>query len=107
MQISTASTPVMQVHITTKAELGAPFDPTGDTVEMCFLPDGVAPVLSTTWFPASWQTDTMTSRYYAQCQIGLNTSVGVLSVGTWRPWVRITDTPELIILPARTAFSVV
>ena len=74
---------------------GAVYDPTADLVEIAFKPPGVDPT-GPDWHAASWETAGATT-FYARLLVG---PVGglVLAVGTYRMWVRVTDSPEVPVL---------
>ncbi len=92
-QISTGSLEYVRVPIRAVAA-GAVVDPTGSDVEMAFLRGAAAPA-DGDWKTASWDTDTTTypPTYRAQCLVGDGGAVE-LTAGTYRVWVRVTDSPE-------------
>lgn len=98
-QISTASLEYVRVQVSAR-EAGAAVDPTGSTVTMAFLLTDTAPV-SGDWKTASWDTDATTTpdTYRAQCLVGSGGAV-TLTAGTYRVWLKITDSPETPIKPA-------
>jgi len=74
---------------------GAVVNPTADTVEMAFTLNDAEPT-SPDWKSASWETDANTEpdTYYARCLVGPGGTV-TLADGTYRVWVRVTDSPEI------------
>lgn len=82
-------------------EAGVAVDPTGDTVEMAFKSDGSEPG-GGDWVAASWESDTGPNpdRHYARIIIGPGGTV--LSDDLYEVWVKVTDTPEIIVKKAGT-----
>jgi len=73
-------------------------DPTADTVEMAFTASGNP--TSGDWKAATWHTDASDPArpvHYARCLVGPAGTV-TLAPGTYRIWVRVTDTPEVPVL---------
>lgn len=87
------------VPIGTK-QSGVEVDPTNDTVEMAFVAQGAVPG-SSDWHAGSWETDTsqFSPIYYARCLVGPAGTVA-LTAQVWDCYVRITDSPEIPVLPA-------
>jgi len=92
----------MRLHVSSKEyvkvplsgeEGGVPIDPTGLTVEMAFPENGSDP---TTWFTAVVETVTTTTpdTYRVKCLVGPG-GTATLPVGRYRPFVRLTDNPEI------------
>lgn len=78
---------------------GVPYNPTADQVYMAFSP-GVAtstPVSGLTFYTGTW--DTAQGAYYALCLVGPGGTT-TLAVGTWTVWVKISDNPEIPVIPA-------
>lgn len=75
---------------------GVTYNPTADLVEVAFKAPGVDPT-GPDWHAATWET--AGTSYYARLLVG---PVGglVLAVGTYRMWIRITDSPEVPVLEA-------
>ena len=74
-------------------------DPTTDTVQMAFIAPGTDPQ-PTDWKTATWDT-TVTlgaNQYMAQCLVGPGGTVQ-LAVGSYQYFVKVTDNPEIPILP--------
>lgn len=92
VSISSLSTEYLQVPVQAQVN-GLPFNPTSDVVQMAFVPIGSVnyPV---TWFTGSWST-TAQGNYLAQCLIGPANGGVVLTPGTYKIWVKITDSPEV------------
>ena len=74
------------------------YNPTGDTVEAAFKLPGVAPT-APDWKAASWLT-TSIGRFFALCLVGPGAGAVInLPVGTYKMWLRITDNPEVPVIP--------
>ncbi len=86
---------------------GQPYDPTGDTVEMAFIPLDQQEPGSADWNAATWETDTNggTVSYLAVCLVG--PGAVELAVGSWHIFVRITDNPEVPVLECPTTLSII
>lgn len=95
LTVSSLSTVNIQVPVQASAE-GAPYNPTSDTVQLAFALSSAYPV---TWYTGSWTT-TVQGNYIAQCLVGPANSGVVLAPGTYTVWVKITDSPEVPVLPA-------
>lgn len=93
--ISDLSTVFIKSRITATKN-GTAYNPTADLVEVAFKTPGVDPA-GPDWHAASWET--AGTAYYARLLVG---PVGglVLAVGTYRMWIRITDSPEVPVLEA-------
>lgn len=100
LAVSKASTEYIRVPMSSE-RAGAPYDPTGDTVQMAFLA-GAGPPADADWKTASWDTDATTypATYWAQCLIGPAGGTVTLTAGVWSVWVKVTDSPEV---PVRRA----
>lgn len=75
---------------------GNPLNPTGDTVQFAFLPDGVKPGVGD-WKTGSWDTTQPRptgNAYMAQCLVGPGGTV-TLAPGTYTMWIKILDSPEV------------
>lgn len=95
LAVSRASTEYIRVPMASERS-GAPYDPTGDTVQMAFL-TGAGPPESGDWKTASWDTDSTTypPTYRAQCLIGPAGGTVTLTAGVYSVWVKVTDSPEV------------
>lgn len=93
LQQSAASREYVRVPMASE-RAGAPYDPTGDTVQMAFL-TSAGPPTSGDWKTAGWDTDATTypPTYYAQCLVGPGGTV-TLTAGFYTVWVKVTDSPE-------------
>lgn len=96
MRISSLSKEYARVEVSAR-EGGAVVDLSNMAVEMAFTAPGVEPV-SGDWKSAGWET-VPPSRYIARCLIGPGGTV-TLTDGTYDVWVRITDSPEVVVLPS-------
>lgn len=93
--ISVLSTVYVKARITAQKN-GVYYDPTADLVEVAFVGPGVTPVPAD-WHVASWET-AGTTVHYARLLVG---PAGlVLPTGTYVMWIRVTDAPEIPVLPA-------
>lgn len=82
---------------------GVPYDPTGDPVQMAFMPLGAEPS-SGDWKTASWETANAGQAnviHYARCLVGPSGDA-TPTVGQWVVWVKISDTPEVPVLQCGT-----
>lgn len=68
---------------------GEVVDPTGDAVQWAFLTSGNP--IEGNWVTGDWETTS--EGYFARCLIGPG-SPNVLPAGTYKAWLRITDSPE-------------
>jgi hypothetical protein len=75
---------------------GNPYDPTGDVVNMAFIPTSDDPGVSD-WMAASWDPGGGPSVFLARCLVGPGGAV-TLVAGAYQVWVQIYDTPEIPIL---------
>lgn len=82
---------------------GVVYDPTADTVQMAFMPTPTQVPITADWQVASWDTDStnILYPYTAKCLVG---PAGVISLGTgtYVIYLKITDNPEVPVLPAGT-----
>jgi hypothetical protein len=75
------------------------YNPTGDVVEAAFKAPGVNPA-NPDWVAATWVTVNQ-SRFFALCLVGPGVGAAInLSAGTYKMWLRITDNPEVPVIPA-------
>jgi hypothetical protein len=96
---SALSREYVAVAITAKAA-GTPINPTGDTVEFAFT-TGTAKPGAGDWKTGSWdgtQPQTPSNAYIAHCLVGPGGTVE-LAAGRYRMWVRVTDNPEVPVIP--------
>jgi hypothetical protein len=74
------------------------YDPTGDVVEAAFKLPGVNPS-APDWKAATWFTTSL-GRFFALCLVGPGPGAALdLPVGTYKMWLRITDNPEIPVIP--------
>lgn len=94
LTISSLSKEYVRVRVTARED-GAVVNPTADTVEMAFTASEAEPS-GGDWKTAEWETDANTEpdTYYARCLVGPGGTVA-LTDGTYRVWVKITDSPEI------------
>lgn len=81
----------VQVQVSAPGVNG-PYDPTGDVVQFAFEPSSAAP---STWYTGSWFTP-VANTYFAQCLVGPSGAV-TLTPGTYTIWIKITDSPEIVV----------
>jgi len=93
--ISAASTIYVRATIDAKDEQGLPRNPTGDTVQVGFSMSDAAP---STWQAADWVTNTNANPVQYRARTLL--TAGTLAAGIWTMWVKITDSPEVPVIPA-------
>lgn len=81
---------------------GVPYDPTGDTVQMAFMPTPTQVPTTGDWQDASWDTDTtnILYPYTAKCLVGPSDGTITLGTGTYVIYLKITDNPETPVLAA-------
>ena len=80
---------------------GAPYNPTGDQVAFAFTTPGTSP-MGAQWWPGSWDSTSPAgggSWYTALCLVGPGGTVQ-LAPGSYQVWVKVTDNPEVPVLPA-------
>jgi hypothetical protein len=97
--ISSLSREFVQAEVEV-TEQGLAYNPTTDVVEFAFTPVGNR--LPDTWFTGSWdgtQPVPGTTAYRAQVLVGPGSSGPVLAVGKYQVWIRVTDSPEVPVLP--------
>lgn len=76
---------------------GAPLNPTADPVAFGFIPSPAGTGTPGTWYTGTWFVP-VANTYYAACQIGpFGTGTVSLAPGIYTMWVRITDSPEVVI----------
>ena len=85
----------------TATKAGAPYNPTGDTVQFAFMPQATQVPGDSDWVSGSWQADasSLLYPYLAQCLVGPSGTV-TLGIGTYVMYVKISDNPEVPVLLA-------
>lgn len=96
LNISVLSTVYVKVPITA-TKSGTLVDPTSDTVEMQFTAVGVDPD-DAAWLAADWET--IGGQNYARTLIGPGAGAHPLLIGSYTPWVKVVDSPEIPVKPA-------
>jgi hypothetical protein len=84
----------------TATAAGTPINPTGDTVEFAFTAVSADPAPGD-WKTGSWdgtQPRAPGNAYIAHCLVGPGGTVQ-LAVGKYTMWVRVTDNPEVPVIP--------
>jgi hypothetical protein len=96
--ISHLSTEYVLVPISATKE-GVSYNPTGDTVEMAFMPNSVQQPGNADWMEASWETDdtNIIYPYSVKCLVGPS-GVITLVPGNYVMFVKIFDSPETPVL---------
>lgn len=100
MSMSTLSTEYVRVRVSATKN-GIAYVPTSDTVAMAFVTPGSTPA-SGDWKTASWET--AGSVYYAICLVGPGGNA--LAAGTYKVWVKVTDSPEVPARPTADTLTV-
>lgn len=75
---------------------GQAYDPTGDVVQLAFMPGTTEPGDSD-WHTGSWENSGVPDIYFARCLVGPAGGVA-LAAGDYVMWCKVTDNPEV---PAR------
>jgi hypothetical protein len=75
---------------------GAAYNPTGDTVQMAFMPQATQVPQSSDWQAAVWSTvaANVLFPYSASCLVGPGGTI-TLGIGTYVMYVKIGDYPEV------------
>jgi hypothetical protein len=78
---------------------GVAYNPTGDVVQMAFMPQATQSPGNTDWVAASWDTNatSVIYPYSVKCLVGPS---GVINpgLGTFYIYLKITDSPEVPVL---------
>lgn len=90
----------------TSTVAGVRVDPTADSVFMAFKTDGDYPA-SGDFVTASWETNSTTTpaTYTALCLVGPGGTT-TLTAGTYQVFVKITDNPEIPVLPVHGSLRI-
>ena len=82
-------------------------DPTGDTVEMAFIPTSQVEPQESDWHAASWSTVGQDAgvQYLANCLVG--PGAVELDAGVYSVFVRVTDSPEVPVVKTDSCLSIV
>lgn len=98
IELASTSTQYVQIPVSAVQD-GDIYNPTGDLVQMAFITSGQPQ--SGDWHNGSWTTN-LQGFFLAQCLVGpLNGGV-VLSPQMYTIWVKVTDDPEVPVMPAGT-----
>ena len=105
--ISQLSLQYVFVPVSVTALDGTPYNPTGDTVELAFMPQATQVPSSGDWQTAGWASSTtnVLQPYSAYCLVGPGGTIQ-LGVGTYVIYVKITDVDEIPVLQAATLLDV-
>lgn len=101
LRIRATSLEYVRVRVSARAS-GVAVSPTADVAAMAFMTTDAAPAAAAgDWKSASWETDTTTDpdTYRVLCLVGPGGTV-TLAVGTYFIFVKITDSPEVPIMPS-------
>jgi hypothetical protein len=79
---------------------GVAYNPTGDPVQMAFMPQATQSPGLSDWVAASWDTNTTSVLYpySVKCLVGPTGGVISLGLGTYYMYVKVTDSPEIPVL---------
>lgn len=95
---SVLDTRYVAIPVTATGANGLPINPTGDVVQFAFKSAGVNPGVGD-WNTGSWAT-TSSGGYQAQILVGPANGGVALTVGVYQIWVKVTDSPEVPVIPA-------
>ena len=95
---SVLDTRYVAIPVTATGTAGTPINPTSDTVQFAFTAQNINPG-SGDWHTGSWAT-TSSGGYEAQCLVGPAPGALALAPGVYQIWVKITDSPEVPVIPA-------
>lgn len=97
VKISSLSLEFLSVPVAAE-KTGAPYDPTGDAVDWAFKDFSTdAEPSGGDWVVGNWETDPgPPAIYYARCLVGPGGTT-TLTDGKYHVWLRITDSPEIIV----------
>jgi hypothetical protein len=78
---------------------GAAYNPTGDTVQMAFMPTATSVPQSSDWQTAVWAavTGNLIYPYAAYCLVGPGGTINP-GVGSYYVYLKVTDNPEIPVL---------
>jgi hypothetical protein len=96
--ISHLSTEYVLVPISA-TKSGVAYNPTGDVVQMAFMPNAIQQPGNSDWMVSSWDTDStnIIYPYNVKCLVGPS-GVITLNPGTYVIFVKIEDNPEIPVL---------
>ena len=81
--------------------LGAPYNPTGDTVQMAFMPTPTQVPASGDWVNGSWDTSSVSVLYPYSAKVLVGPAGAItLGIGTYISYVKVTDSPEIPVFVA-------
>jgi hypothetical protein len=80
---------------------GIAYNPTGDAVQMAFMPQATQVPGNSDWVAASWDTNqtSVLYPYSCKCLVGPSGTI-TLGLGTYYMYLHITDNPEIPVLLA-------
>ena len=96
LSLEYVSVPVQAFTLT-----GAAYNPTGDTVQMAFMPQATQVPGPSDWQAAIWSTveANVLFPYSASCLVGPGGTI-TLGIGTYVLYVKVSDNPEVPVLQA-------
>ena len=99
--VSHLSLQYVSVPVAAKTLTGASYNPTGDTVQMAFMPQATQVPQPSDWQAAIWSTvpANVLFPYAANCLVGPGGTIQ-LGIGTYVIYVMIGDNPEVPVLQA-------
>ena len=94
--LSHLSLEYVSVPISATTLAGTAYNPTGDTVQMAFMPQATQVPGSSDWQAAVWSTvaTNVLFPYSASCLVGPGGTI-TLGIGTYVMYVKVTDNPEV------------
>lgn len=90
------SVQLIGVQVAASTVAGTTVDPTVYDVTVAVLPYTTDDPADADFKAATWQSGTLGK--YAVVMVGPNTTVGTLSPGRYRLWVKVTATPEVPVI---------
>lgn len=101
ISVSQLSRQYVCVPISAQTIAGLPDNPTGDTVQMAFMPQPTQVPQLADWQTAVWasRTTDVLNPYAACCLVGPGGTIQ-LGIGTYVMYVKITDSPEVPVIRA-------
>lgn len=107
ISISHLSLQYVGVPVKALALDGTTFNPTGNTVQMAFMPQATQAPQNTDWQTAIWATRSgnILEPYAAECLVGPGGTIQ-LAIGTYIIYVKITSSPEIPVMQASLQLEV-
>ena len=107
ISVSRLSLQYVGVPVKALAIDGTTFNPTGNAVQMAFMPQATQMPQNTDWQSAIWATRSgnILEPYAAECLVGPGGTIQ-LTVGTYVIYVKITGSPEIPVMQASLQLEV-